>query len=66
MENKKMIASVTGIAMVGVLSYLGYRVLKQLNDMTFDDFIGENLEGEYYYRSEGCPGPKGDEGSSKP
>lgn len=53
MANKKIIASVTGIAVMGVLSYLGYRVLKQLNDI---DFMGENLY-DYYGTpmSDSCP-----------
>jgi hypothetical protein len=65
MVKKQLIAGVAGVAVVGILSYLGYRVFKQLNDMTFNDFIGENLEGEYYYRPAGYPGPKGDDGSPK-
>ena len=44
MDNKKIIASVT---VFGILSYLGYRVLKQINDIDFD-FMGENMY-DYYY-----------------
>lgn len=43
MANKKIIASVT---VFGILSYLGYRVLKQINDIDFD-FMGENVY-DYY------------------
>ena len=55
MANKKIIASVTGVAVIGVLSYLGYRVLKQLNDIDFD-FMGENMY-DYYdtSTSDSCP-----------
>ena len=45
--DKKIIASVTSVAVVGVLSYLGYRVLKQLNGIDFD-FVGENIDEDYY------------------
>lgn len=44
--DKKIIAGITGVAVVGVLSYLGYRVLKQINDIDFD-FMGENVY-DYY------------------
>lgn len=65
MAKKQLIAGAAGVAVVGILSYLGYRVFKQLNDMTFDDFIGENIDDEYYQRSAGWQGQKGDEGSPK-
>ena len=65
MAKKQLIAGATGLAVVGILSYLGYRVFKQLNDMTFDDFVGENIDDEYYQHSAGWQSQKGDEGGSK-
>jgi hypothetical protein len=65
MAKKQLIAGATGVAVVGILSYLGYRVFKQLNDMTFDDFVGENINDEYYGRSTDYQSQKSDEGSSK-
>lgn len=49
MDNKKVVAGVTGIAVVGILSYLGYRVVKELNEFEID-FFGENIEESYYQR----------------
>ena len=49
MDNKKVIAGVAGIAVVGILSYLGYRVVKELNEFDID-FFGENIEDSYYQR----------------
>ena len=65
MAKKQLIAGAAGVAVVGILSFLGYRVFKQLNDMTFDDFIGENIDDQYYGRSAGYQSQKGDEGSPK-
>jgi hypothetical protein len=65
MAKKQLIAGATGVAVIGILSYLGYRVFKQLNDITFDDFVGENINDEYYGRSTDYQSQKSDEGSSK-
>jgi hypothetical protein len=65
MAKKQLIAGAAGIAVVGILSFLGYRVFKQLNDMTFDDFMGENIDDQYYQRSACWQGQKGDEGCPK-
>lgn len=48
--DKKVVASVAGVAVVGILSYLGYRVLKELNEFHVD-FIGENVDDDYHYRT---------------
>ena len=47
MKNKKTISSLTGLLLVGVLSYMAYRSIKKLDDI---DFIGENLHDEYYFK----------------
>lgn len=47
---KQLIIAGTGVAVVGILSYLGYRVLKQLNDLEIN-FVGENIDDEYYFNS---------------
>ena len=65
MAKKQLIAGAAGIAVVGILSFLGYRVFKQLNDITFDDFMGENIDDQYYQRSTRWQGQKGDEGCPK-
>lgn len=65
MVKKQLIAGAAGVAVVGILSFLGYRVFKQLNDMTFDDFVGENIDDQYYGRSAGYQCQEGDEGSPK-
>ena len=49
MDNKKVVAGVAGIAVVGILSYLGYRLVKELNEFDID-FFGENIEESYYHR----------------
>jgi hypothetical protein len=66
MAKKQLIAGAAGVAVVGILSYLGYQVFKQLNDMTFDDFVGENIDDEYHYGSKGYQGQEGNGGSKKP
>jgi len=65
MAKKQLIAGAAGVAVIGILSFLGYRVFKQLNDMTFDDFVGENIHDQYYGRSAGYQRQEGDEGSPK-
>jgi hypothetical protein len=49
MDNKKVVAGVAGIAVVGILSYFGYRLVKELNELDID-FFGENIEDSYYQR----------------
>ena len=49
MNNKKVVAGVAGLAVVGILSYLGYRVIKELNELDMD-FFGENIDDLYHYR----------------
>jgi len=49
MDKKKVVAGVAGVAVVGILSYFGYRILKEINDMHID-FMGENIEDDYNYR----------------
>jgi hypothetical protein len=66
MAKKQLIAGATGVAVVGILSYLGYRVFKQLNDITFDNFMGENIDDEYHYRTADYQRQKGACGGSKP
>jgi hypothetical protein len=46
--NKKLLIST---AVLGIVSYFGYRVMKQINDIDFDfDFVGENID-DYYNTS---------------
>jgi hypothetical protein len=66
MAKKQLIAGATGLAVVGILSYLGYQVFKQLNDINFDDFMGENIDDEYHYRTTDYQRQQGSDGSSKP
>lgn len=49
MDKKKVVVGVAGIAVVGILSYLGYRVVKELNELEID-FFGEDIENSYYQR----------------
>ena len=49
MDNKKVVAGVAGIAVVGILSYFGYRLVKELNELDID-FFGENIEESYYQK----------------
>lgn len=57
MDKKKVVAGAAGVAVVGILSYLGYRVVKELNALDID-FFGENIEESYYNR---YPQKNGDE-----
>ena len=57
MDKKKVVAGAAGVAVVGILSYLGYRVVKELNALNID-FFGENIEESYYHR---YPKKNGDE-----
>lgn len=50
MDNKKVITGVAGVAVLGILSYLGYRVLKEINTLDLDDSIWDNLDDVYHYR----------------
>lgn len=50
MAKKQLIAGAVGIAVVGILSYLGYKVFKEVNTLDLNDFMGENINDEYFYR----------------
>lgn len=50
MVKKQLIAGTVSVAVIGILSYLGYKVLKEVNALDFDDFMGENISDEYFYR----------------
>jgi len=65
MADKKVVAGVAAVAVVGILSYLGYRVVKQINDINFDDFLGENVDDLYNYRTPNLKGEKGPNGSKE-
>jgi hypothetical protein len=51
MAKKQLIAGTVGIAVVGILSYLGYRMFKEINDLDMIDFMGENVDDVYHYRT---------------
>ena len=63
---KQLIIAGTGIAVVGIVSYLGYKMVKQFSDMTLDDFMGENVDDLYNYRSQDLECQKGDGSRTKP
>lgn len=45
---KQLIAGVATVAVVGIVSFLGYKLAKQLTDFNIDDDIWENLDDIYY------------------
>lgn len=48
---KKIIAGTVGAVTVGILSYLGYRVVKEINCVDLDDGIWENMDDVFSYRT---------------
>lgn len=50
MDNKKVIAGVAGIAVVGILSYLGYKVIQEVSKLNFDDVDWGNLDESFHFR----------------
>ena len=50
MDKKTVVAGIAGVAVVGILSYFGYRILKEINELEVD-FMGENIEDAYHYRT---------------
>ena len=47
MDNKKVVvAGIAGVAVVGILSYLGYRVMKELNSIVDND-IWKDFDNAY-------------------
>lgn len=50
MDNKKVIAGGAAIAVVGILSYLGYKVVQEVSKMNFDDVDWGNLDDAFNYR----------------
>ena len=50
MDKKTVVAGVVSVAVVGILSYLGYRVLKEINEIDVN-FMGENIDDDYHYRN---------------
>lgn len=49
MDNKKVVAGVASVAVVGILSYLGYKVLKELNAI-IDDEIWSDFDNTYNFK----------------
>lgn len=49
MDKKTVVAGVTGVAVVGILSYLGYRVFKELNTLVDDD-IWKDFDNAYNFK----------------
>ena len=50
MSKKQLIIGAVGISMVGILSYLGYKMFKEINTVDLTDFMGENIDDIYNYR----------------
>lgn len=50
MDNKKVVASVAGVAVLGILSYVGYKVFKEINTLDLGDIVWDNLDDVYHYR----------------
>mgnify|MGYP007082165498 FL=1 len=46
----KLIGTAAGVAVVGILSYLSFKLLKELQDLDVD-FQGENMDDDYNYRT---------------
>lgn len=50
MDNKKaLVAGVASVAVVGILSYLGYRVMKELNSIVDDD-IWKDFDNAFNFK----------------
>lgn len=49
MDNKKVVASITGVAVVGAVAFLGYKVVKELNKLV-DDIDWDDLSDSYYFK----------------
>jgi hypothetical protein len=60
---KQLITVGAGVAVVGILSYLGYKIVKQIGDIDLDDFMEENIYDFYDYRSQDLKRQKGNGGS---
>lgn len=51
MHNKKaVVVGIASVAVVGILSYLGYRVMKELNELDLGNIDWENIDDVYHYR----------------
>jgi hypothetical protein len=60
---KQLITVGAGVAVVGILSYLGYKIVKQIGDIDLDDFMEENIYDFYDYGSQDLKRQKGNGGS---
>jgi hypothetical protein len=49
MDKKPLIIGAASVAVVGILSYLGYRVMKELSSMVDDD-IWKDFDDIYHHR----------------
>ena len=47
---KNQLAVITSLAAIGIISYFGYKIFKELDTMYLMDFIGENIDDLYHYR----------------
>lgn len=45
MADKKVIASVAAVAVVGALSFVGYKVYKEISNINFDDIDWLETDG---------------------
>jgi hypothetical protein len=48
-DNKKIVAGVAGVAVVGILSYFGYKVFKELNAIVDDD-IWKDFDNAFNFK----------------
>ena len=62
MDNKNVITGVGGVAVVGIISYLGYKVIKQIGEIDID---WENLDDVYYNTPKDYQGSSCNDGSTK-
>ena len=47
---KQLIAGVASVALVGIVSFLGYKLAKEINKFDIDEDIWENFDDIYYHR----------------
>lgn len=49
-QRKQLIIGTAAVAAVGLVSFLTYKVIKELGSIIDDDIIWENLDDEFHYR----------------
>ncbi len=50
LKNTKIFSGAAGVVIIGILSYFGYKVFKDISALDLSDIEWENIDDVYHYR----------------